>query len=178
MSIVESRVLTAYARNLLAINESNLDELLMELQIMTQALKDNPEFTDYFFSPYLSLKERKNLLNKMLDGFSLNSNLKIILDLMIENKNLKLLPDLYNYLVKKSLVAKNLLPIEIITTYSLTKKNQKEILSLAEEILQQKLEPVFTIDQGIVGGILFLGEDFLIDLTFKKQIKILQKAFS
>ena len=178
MARVKQKVLTAYMSNLLIIGANNLVEILLQLKLLTDSLSKDIDFASYFYSPYLTSKERLQILNKLLEGLNFDPSLVLLLRLMVENKDLQLLPDLYKALEKKSLLDSNILPITVVTAHSLTKKHQKDFEALAEQIFASKVLVEYKIDNSLVGGLLFISDDLLLDVTFRRKIQILQESFS
>ena len=178
MTIVTSRVLAAYSGNLLAISDNSLEEILNHLRDLKEVLEQNLDFSDYFLSHYLSTKEKKFLLSQIVGGSNINSKLLLLLELMIDNKDLNLLFDLYNYLERQFLINQGLLSVKVVTACTVPQKLRKDFISIIEGIFQQKVVLSYEVDQSVIGGILFISEDFLVDFTFKKQIHRLKEAFN
>jgi F-type H+-transporting ATPase subunit delta len=177
MARVKQQALTSYVRSLLTIGCDNSEEILLQLKLLSDSIAQQESFANYFYSKNLRYKDKLQLLDKLLEGFNFHQALIVILQLMVENKDLDLLPALAEALEKKLLSDKNITQVTMVTVAAMTKKNQQDFELLARHIFNSEILINYKLDKSLVGGILLRSDDLLLDMTFKKQIQVLQQTF-
>jgi F-type H+-transporting ATPase subunit delta len=177
MAIVNKQALTSYVRSLTTIGRDNLEEILLQLKLLYDSIALKEAFASYFYSKNVTYKAKRQLLDQLLDGLNFHQALIVILQLMVENKDLDLLQALVEALETKLLSDKNITQVTMVTVAEMTKKNQKDFKALAKQIFNSEVVIKHKLDKSLVGGVLLENDDFMLDLSFKKKIQILQETF-
>jgi F-type H+-transporting ATPase subunit delta len=164
-----------YARSLFEVAQEHekLDEVRDQIGEFADALSESRELQTFFFSPYFSTEEKKQGLEKALDGA--DETVANFLALLTENHRMPALFRIRRELDRMWRDVNQLLPVRITSAVELDEAVAKQI---GEEIGRQtgrKVELTSTVDADVLGGIIVRVGNSILDASIRTRLERLRK---
>jgi F-type H+-transporting ATPase subunit delta len=164
-----------YARSLFEVAEEQdkLDDVREQIGQVADELSESRELQTFFFSPYFSTEEKKQGLEKALDGA--DETVANFLALLIENHRMPTLFRIRRELDRMWRDVNKLLPVQITSAIELDEAVAKQI---GEEIGRQtgrKVELTSTVDPDVLGGIIVRVGNSILDASIRTRLERLRK---
>ncbi len=135
----------------LSLDNNNYLELQSEMKALKQVIVENNEFVSLLCSSFLSLEEKEEIIDKVLNGF--NEDIRSLLKVICKNRRAAIIPNVieeFNSLVNHK---RGILEGLVYTIYPLKEKELKDIESKISEIEKVPCELKNIIDATIIGGV-------------------------
>ena len=164
-----------YARSLFEVaqEQGKLDVVREELGQITEALEENAELRLFFYSPYFSTDEKRDGLRRTVtDADPVMMN---VLDILVENHRLPVLPRLRREYERRWRDANNLLPVTVTSAVEL---DDAVVERIGDEIGRQTgrtVELTREVDPSIVGGFVVRVGNAILDASIKNRLDNLRK---
>ena len=164
-----------YARSLFEVaqEQGKLDVVREELGQITEALEENAELRLFFYSPYFSTDEKRDGLRRTVtDADPMTMN---VLDILVENHRLPVLPRMRREYERRWREANNLLPVTVTSAVEL---DDSVVERIGDEIGRQtgrKVELTRKVDPSIVGGFVVRVGNAILDASIKNRLDNLRK---
>ena len=164
-----------YARSLFEVaqEQGKLDVVREELGQITEALEENAELRLFFYSPYFSTDEKRDGLRRTVtDADPVTMN---VLDILVENHRLPVLPRLRREYERRWREANNLLPVTVTSAVEL---DDAVVERIGDEIGRQTgrtVELTREVDPSIVGGFVVRVGNAILDASIKNRLDNLRK---
>ena len=167
-----------YARSLFEVAQERdlLDVIREQLGQFVDALNENRELATFFFSPYFSSKEKKEALQRTLDGAE--EIFTSFLELLIEEHRM---PAIFRIRERYEALwdeVKRLLPVEITSAVELDEETVGAIGDRIREQTGQNVELSSHVDSAILGGILLRVGNSILDASIRNRLNQLRKQFA
>jgi len=164
-----------YARSLFEVaqEQEKLDEVRDQIGEFADALSESRELQTYFFSPYFSTEEKKEGLDKALDGAE--DIVGNFLAVLIENHRMPALFRIRREIDAMWQDVNQLLPVQITSAIELDEAVTKEI---GDEIGRQTgrtVELTSTVDPDVLGGLIVRVGNFILDASIRTRLERLRK---
>jgi F-type H+-transporting ATPase subunit delta len=164
-----------YARSLFEVAEEQdkLDDVREQIGQVADELSESRELQTFFFSPYFSTEEKKQGLEKALDGA--DDTVANFLAVLIENHRMPTLFRIRRELDRMWRDVNKLLPVQITSAIELDEAVAKQI---GEEIGRQtgrKVELTSTVDPDVLGGIIVRVGNSILDASIRTRLERLRK---
>jgi len=164
-----------YARSLFEVAEEQdkLDDVRDQIGEVADALSESRELQTFFFSPYFSTEEKKQGLEKALDGA--DETVANFLALLIENHRMPALFRIRRELDRMWRDVNQLLPVQITSAIEL---DEAVATQIGEEIGRQtgrKVELTSTVDPDVLGGIVVRVGNSILDASIRTRLERLRK---
>lgn len=160
----------------LACEEGKIDQILEEVLAVKQIFKDNREIIRLLNHPKI-VKEEKIAIIENIFKNRISDDLIGIIVIMIKKDRYSNILEVFNYFENAVKKYKNI-GVAYITsavTLSETQKNNIE-KRLLDTTSYTKIEAIYNVDKGIIGGLIIRIEDRVIDSSIKTKIESLSKA--
>ena len=135
----------------LSLDNDNYLDLQNEMKALKQVIVENNEFVSLLCSSFLSLEEKEEIIDKVLNGF--NEDIRSLLKVICKNRRAAIIPNVieeFNSLVNHK---RGILEGLVYTIYPLKEKELKEIENKISEIEKVPCELKNIIDATIIGGV-------------------------
>ena len=164
-----------YARSLfeVAMEKDKLDEIREQLGEFAGTLAESQEMQVFFFSPYFSTEEKKEGLEKAVDGA--DEIVVNFLGVLIENHRMPALMRVRREYDRLWREANKMLPVEVTSAVALDEAVTREI---GEEIGRQtgrKVELSTTVDPDVLGGLVLRVGNSILDASIRTRLERLRK---
>jgi F-type H+-transporting ATPase subunit delta len=164
-----------YARSLFEVaqEQEKLDEVRDQVGEFADALSESRELQTFFFSPYFSTEEKKQGLDKALDGAE--DIVGNFLAVLIENHRMPALFRIRREIDAMWQDVNQLLPVQITSAIELDEAVTKQI---GDEIGRQTgrtVELTSTVDPDVLGGIIVRVGNSILDASIRTRLERLRK---
>jgi F-type H+-transporting ATPase subunit delta len=164
-----------YARALfeVASEQDTLDRVHDELGAFADAMGQSRELMSFFFSPYFSVPEKKEGLERAVTGAS--PAFANFLQALIERHRM---PAIFRIRTEFNALwdeARKLLPVQIISAIAL---DESEVRSLGERIGRQvdrQVQVSAEVDPDILGGVVLRVGNVILDASIRNRLEQLRK---
>ncbi len=168
-----------YARALFSIGEKagakELASFGAELSALAKAIKDVPELGKVFRNPLFSVEEKRAVISKVLDDVKANAILRNFCFLLADKNRLALIPDIQAYYNVLLDAEQGVIRGEVVTAVELPAAKRDEVKTQLEKQANQKLILDFSVNKGILGGVLLKIGDRVLDASLRAQLGILKE---
>jgi F-type H+-transporting ATPase subunit delta len=164
-----------YARSLFEVaqEQGRLDVVRDQIGQFADALDGSRELQTFFFSPYFSTEEKKEGLDKALEGE--DDVVRNFLALLIENHRMPALFRIRRELDAMWRDVNQLLPVQVTSAVELDEAVTRQI---GEEIGRQtgrKVELSTNVDPDVLGGIVLRVGNSILDASIRTRLDRLRK---
>ena len=164
-----------YARSLFEVarEQDKLDVVRDQVGQFADALAESRELAVFFFSPYFSTEEKKQGLDKALDGAE--DIVRNFLAVLIENHRMPALFRIRREYDRLWQEVNQLLPVQITSAVELDEAVTSRI---GEEIGRQtgrKVQLSSTVDPDVLGGIVLRVGNSILDASIRSRLERLRK---
>ena len=164
-----------YARALfeVASEQDTLDEIHDQLGVFTDAIDQNRQLQQFFFSPYFSATEKKEGLHRAVQGA--DPALNNFLEALIERHRM---PAIFRIRTEYNVLwddARRLLPVQITSAIAL---GEDEVKNLGERIGRQvdrQVQVSADVDPDILGGVVLRVGNVVLDASIRNRLEQLRK---
>jgi F-type H+-transporting ATPase subunit delta len=164
-----------YARSLFEVAEEHdrIDVVREQLGQFADALAESRELELFFFSPYFSTEEKKEGLDKAVEGA--DDIVRNFLAVLIENHRMPALMRVRREYDRLWQEANRLLPVQVTSAVELDEAVTRQI---GDEIGRQtgrKVELTSTVDPDVLGGIVLRVGNSILDASIRTRLERLRK---
>ena len=142
----------AEALFMLAAEENAVQEYLQALELIKQLIAENPDYTEFLASPAIPLEERLQALDEAFES-SVPENVLSFLKLMCENSRIKSLGGSIEEFLLLAMQYSNRTAATVYSAVELNEKQKQGICAKLEGMSGKTVDPVFVIDETLIGGI-------------------------
>jgi len=156
----------------LASETNKVSELQLEMKELKKIIDDNPDFVTLLNNDFLSIDERKAIIDTLLKDF--DDSIICFIKIIVENGRAKYLSDIvisFNSLCNEYRGVKEGL---LISTIPIDNKLKSEIEAKISIKEKQKVELINKIDPSLIGGVKVVINDHVYDGSIKNQIEAMR----
>jgi ATP synthase F1 delta subunit len=164
-----------YSRSLFEVakEQDKLDEIREELGQFADALDQDHDLQVFLFSPYFSTQEKKQGLERVLDGAE--PAFENFLELLIEKHRMPVL-----FRIRRQYEAlwqdeHKLLPVTITSAVELDPQTVENIKERIHEQTDRTVELTSQVDPDILGGIVLRVGNNILDASIKNRLETLRR---
>jgi F-type H+-transporting ATPase subunit delta len=152
-----------------------LDRIREELNDFTDALEDegNRELRLFFYSPYFSSGEKKDAVEKVVDGA--DERFMNFLKLLAERHRIPVLPRIRRRFEDLWAEENQLLPVNVTAAVDLDDELVKGIGKRIEEQTGRKVEISSNVDPDVLGGLVLRVGNMVLDASVRNRLERIRK---
>jgi F-type H+-transporting ATPase subunit delta len=164
-----------YARALFEVGREHdkLDLLREQLGEFADALNDTRELSVFFFSPYFSTKEKRDGLERLLDGA--DESFLNFLGVLIENHRMPVIFRIRQEYERLWQEENRLLPVEITSAVALDEATTEGVGARIGERAGRKVALAARVDPDILGGIVLRVGNSILDASIRNRLEQLRR---
>jgi F-type H+-transporting ATPase subunit delta len=164
-----------YARSLFeaAQEHDKLDEVREQVGEFADALEENKDLSLFFFSPYFSTKDKKEGLEKGVEGA--DELVVNFLDLLLESHRMPAVHRIRRELDRLWAEEHKLLPVQVTTAIELDDSVIDKIGDKIGEQTGRKVQLRSTVDPEILGGIVLRVGNSILDASIRNRLNQLRR---
>jgi F-type H+-transporting ATPase subunit delta len=164
-----------YARSLFEVarEHDKLDELREQLGQFADALDSNRQLAVFFFSPYFSTWEKRDALERVLEGA--DALLVNFLKLLIEKHRMPVIFRTRQQFEQMWERAHQLLPVDITSAIELDPETTESLGRRIGERAGRKVRLAAHVDPDILGGIVLRVGNSILDASIRNRLEQLRR---
>ncbi len=164
-----------YARALFEVAEERgvTDEVRTQLGQFAEALSDNRDLSVFFFSPYFSTEEKKDGLQRLIDGA--DPAFMSFLEALVERHRMPVIFRIRARYEQYWEDEHQLLPVQVTSAVALDESVVQNIGERIGEQTGRTVELSSNVDPDILGGIVLRVGNFILDASIRNRLNQLRK---
>jgi F-type H+-transporting ATPase subunit delta len=164
-----------YARALfeVAVERDSLDEIREELDAFADAMNENRQLAAFFFSPYFSVEEKKQGLERVVTGAE--PAFDNFLQALIERHRMPAIFRIRTDFVSLWDEERKLLPVQITSAVELDPETVENLGKRIGEQVDRTIELSAEVDPDILGGVVLRVGNVILDASIKNRLEQLRK---
>ena len=164
-----------YSRALFEVAKEHdaLDRIHEELGEFADAVAENRDLQLFFFSPYFSSEEKKEGVDRVVEGA--DEHLRRFLELLGERHRMPVLFRIRRSFDEMWARENRLLPVTVTSAVELDESLVKEIGKRIEEQTDRKVELESQVDPDVLGGLRLRVGNMVLDATIRNRLERLRK---
>jgi ATP synthase F1 delta subunit len=168
-------VAEVYARALFeaAKDRDVLDPVHEQLGQFTDALNDNRDLAQFFFSPYFSVDEKKDALHRAVEGAE--PTFMNFLEALLERHRMPVIFRIRSRFEQLWEEEHKLLPVEVTSAVPLDERTVNSIGERIGEQLGRTVELSSSVDPEILGGVVLRVGNFVLDASIRNRLEKLRQ---
>jgi F-type H+-transporting ATPase subunit delta len=164
-----------YSRALFEVAKEHdkLDEVREQFDEFAEAVSDQRDLQVFFFSPYFSIEEKKQGLDKAVEGA--DETVLNTLHLLIDKHRMPALFRIRQQLDKLWEEENRLLPVEVTSAIELDDGTVKRVRDAVAEQTDRRIELKAHVDPEILGGIVLRVGNSILDASIRSRLEQLRR---
>ena len=175
--VSKEKIAQIYAKALLDSAKSATDAKIVckQAKELAEFLVEDKNIVSYFSSPMFSQKDKFEALNETSKKMGLCDELKRFLQIVIENNRFCEIENMLETYAKLFAEKNGYIYVTVQSVKELSKKQDKELKNNLEKLLSKKIILKYEIKPEILGGLVVLYGDSIIDDSIKGKLSSLEK---
>lgn len=163
-----------YARSLMdvAIENKAVDNVLNDLNRITDMVNSNKELKRVFVSPVIPTYKKKAIFEEVFNG-QVSELTKNFIILITEKNREELILEIQLEFTKLYNIKYNRQPVTIFSANELSEKLSSELVYKLTNMTGKTILPTFEVDKDIKGGVKIRIDDIIYDASLQSQLKML-----
>ena len=154
-------------------DQGNLDELKQQLGEFADALAGSRDLQTFFFSPYFSTEEKKDGLERAIDGAE--EALHNFLELLVEKHRMPAIFRIRQQFDELWREENKMLPVQITSAIELDEETVEEIGETIGQQTGRRIDLVSSVDPDILGGIVLRVGNSILDASIRNRLDQLRR---
>jgi F-type H+-transporting ATPase subunit delta len=157
-----------------ALKANIADDVHAEASTFRKLFSENPSFKNFLLSPQILTKAKKDFITATLKGRASDLFVTFLL-LLIDKKRFPFVEDIaegYSYLYERH---KGILEVKAITAVPLDESMTRKTITKLEQESGKRIRLVPIVDPKIIGGMILIMEDKIIDGSIRFRIERLKR---
>ncbi len=167
-----------YAKALLelAAEAGAIDAVERDLRSLEAALEESEDLFRFIRSPLYKAAQQRAVLHAVLDGLKAHDLTRRIVDTLIANRRLALLPGVIAAYQRLLAERRGEMEVVAITAEPMSAAAQKRLAGMLKKALDRKVDIVNTVDPDIIGGLVLRIGSRMIDASVRHRLDTLKSA--
>lgn len=165
-----------YAEAMLTLADENsvLEPVKTDLQLVAQTIKENQDFRKFIEHPIIPVKDKKEIFEKVFKD-KINHYVINLVKLLFDRNRVYILQAIATSFKKLFNKKFNIVQADIITAITIDDGTQETIKNKLAQLLSKQIEVQSVVDPAIIGGMVIRIEDSIIDGSIKGQLDNLKQ---
>jgi F-type H+-transporting ATPase subunit delta len=165
-----------YARSLFEVakEQDKLDEVREQLGQVADALDETRELSLFFFSPYFSTEEKKDGLDRAIQGA--DPILRNFLELLVEKHRMPALFRIRREFQSLWVEENKLLPVTITSAVELDEQTVRSIGDAIGRQTGRSVELTTSVDPDVLGGLVVRVGNSILDASIRNRLENLRRS--
>lgn len=160
----------AEALFMLVADYNDINGFTNSLETVKDLIQENPEYTEFLASPAIPLSERLGAIDEAF-GDSMPEYIVSFLKILCENGRIRSLIGCIDEFGKFAKAVSNTAEASIVSAVPLSDEQKKAICLKLEKITGKTIDPVYTVDESLIGGIIIEVEGKTFDGSIRNRLK-------
>ncbi len=170
-----SNLSTAYADALfeIALEENIPQDILSQSALITQVVKENPDFAKFLSAPMITKEEKTDFVDKVFGG-TINKNLLNFMKVMIQRKDAAVLTESFVQYEKLYNKHFNIEKAVAVTAVPMSRELQAKLTEKLEKVTGKTIVLTNKVDENCLGGVILQFSDMQINDSIAQKLETLK----
>lgn len=160
-----------------ALEKTAEEKVYSDIFCIIDTIKSNEQLYKFLTSPLIKISDKKDVVQKLFSAHIDEITLDFIF-VLINAGRFNVINEIYNQFSSIYNEKKNIVKPIIISAVELNEEQKNNLLSKLEAKFDKKIEPEYTINSEIIGGIVVEIGDKTIDCSLKAKFDNMQKQLT
>jgi F-type H+-transporting ATPase subunit delta len=176
---VAKLVVKRYAAALfdLAVQDNRMEEYEQEVQVIMNALKDEPDFRAVLQSKQIALKEKIDIIEKVFKD-KVSASIVGLMVILVTKGRQDFLMEVFESFVEMVKNKKGILKATVTSAVRLNPDQLEKIKSNLENSTKSQIELDTILDESIIAGLVIRVGDKVVDASVKGKMQLLKKQLT
>jgi len=172
--IISRKYAIAFSRvNRKIFNETLIDQV----RVFADFLKNQRAFTAYLSIPSITLHTKITLIEKILHHFSLGSEFKDLIVLLLKHKRIDFLQPITMHIIDEYFKVQSIAPFSIYSSHLLHNDEKQHIINfIKQEIPSQTIQAKFYCSPELISGVRIKSDRFLWERSIRKTLRTVKQT--
>lgn len=157
-----------------ALARKKVDKISSDASVILDAVKNSKELSLFFRSRIIDKTKKEEIVKAIFSGKVDSLSLNFLL-LLIERGREEFVKEILEDYQSLENEKKGVIKVEVTTAVELSKDEQQALREKIDEYTNLKSEPVYKVDNKIIGGFVVKVKDMILDASIKRQLELLKK---
>lgn len=166
-----------YASALLNVakKRGEMEVILQELSFLGKLLVKNPKFRCFLESPHITQEDKMELVRHVLSSSLTRTSINFLF-LLVKKYRLIYLPEIIDEYHRLYDADMSIQRVDVISASPIDNTLSAKLQRIVEQILKKSIRLCFSIDPGIIGGLIIRTPSLIIDGSLRKKLMDLNNA--
>lgn len=160
-----------------SVKQDIAEQVQEDLSSFVELLIQNKDFTGYLKSPDVLTEAKKQIIVDVLGDRTAGLFVKFLL-LLIDKKRLKHILEIADAYSQLFEMLQGILEAKIITAIPLDADLEQKTIEMLERETGKIIRPLKTVDEDIIGGMIIIIEDEIIDGSIRHKLEQMRRSLS
>ena len=143
------------------------------LSVLADVIKDQED--QLLHNPSISVDATRKVMERVMDKMDMTEPEKNFINILIDRKNLSLLPWVYDDFVERRKKEANVIDVTITSAIELSEEQLSDLTKSIEKKFNAKAAPTVEIDKKLIGGVKIQVGDQVYDGSLRSKLDALRK---
>lgn len=174
VDIKNLKVAKRYAHALVESGIDCIDKVVSDMNLLDELIFKNEDLKTFFLHPVVSLKDKKETIEKAFKDKISEISFNFIETLLDENR-FGIFRTILEVFIKETERIKNMQRVEVVSAVDIDEEEKEKLTKKLSEKLNKEVILKYNLDGTILGGIVVKVEDKVVDLSLKAKFENLKK---
>jgi F-type H+-transporting ATPase subunit delta len=176
-TLISRRYATALFEAVQESETSDAAAVLQELQSIHTALNEIPDFQQFFTSPVIGDREKKEFISRTVEG-KISPEVYHFMLILIDKSREIHFGDIVQTFQKLTEAAQNKVKAVVVTAVPMNEAMQEQMSESLGAMTGKKVSVVNVVDESVLGGVKIRIEDRVIDNTISNRLNQLKEELT
>ncbi|MBC8527634.1 MAG: ATP synthase F1 subunit delta [Candidatus Cloacimonetes bacterium] len=173
-NIIASRYSVALVN---AFSDNELKALEKEVDFFVRFLHDNSEIEEFFLSPVIDDKIKKDVLDKLAEGLEISQKFHNFLKVLIDKDRIYFLQDICKEIIRRIHGRLNIQDLELVTARPISNEIVGKIRNFVSKYVSGEIHFTHRIDKRIKGGFIAYNENLAVNASIENNLVNIEREF-
>ena len=170
-------VYTEYAEALFEVGQSSEErkDYLSDLELVSKAFSDNPEYKELLSSPAILKEEKLSLIEKAFKPY-VSKNTLNFLKLLCERKHISKIEEYVSAYKKIYNESFKIAAAKVVSAVALTEEEKSAVTEKTEKLINKKVKLECSVDPSLIGGIFIRVDGKVFDGSISSKLRDIKEV--
>ena len=154
-----------------------IDKVYNDILFIVETLKSNEQLADFMYSPLIKISDKKDVVSKLF-AVHIQTVTLDFMNVLVDAGRFDVIEEISNQFSNVYNEEKNIVKPLITSAVELNEQQRANLLSKLEMKLNKKVEPEYSVNADIIGGLIVEIGDKTIDCSLKTKFDNMQKQLT
>ena len=162
-----------YAKALLqeAIEHNDVDNVVQEVQLISQLVSDSSEMNRLMTSRLVNVRDRKEGIDLVSDHIKLSQIMRHFLGVLIENGRTFIFNEIAAAFVRMYEEYKGILSVSVVSALALNDQTKQHLADILKKVFNKEIRLNLKVDPSLIGGLTVQAGSLMADASVRTKLQ-------